>query len=627
MGTAVNEPAPWSGEHGDLVVVAISGVQRFISESRTTSDLGAGSAIIGRLAGRAALECRSLGARLVFPASVEAEERSSVSAYADKGAPLPSSVPNRIVAVASPGSGSAVAAAAAEAVRGEWARLVEDVWHRPAATPGMPSVQWVCVEAAAGDYAQQWAVAQRTLVARRRLRNFDDPLDLTDRELCSLSPRWPAEPKRPPHVPAHEQDRLSAANWVKRRYRAHAKQTGAGWDTPGSMPPGFPSTSAIASAPYRQWVLLAMGSDPVGKAVTALHKAVRLLADTSREHAVPGLDFDPSHPVQKWFACSGGRWVFRETWQGDVLAREFGRVGAENLSAAVTGGLRAVSDLHRAMEQEGLAAPSPYLAVMAQDLDNMGRFLGGEPSRGRGRLPVTEERHSRVSAQLSSLAERTVRLLHGDEYFGVPVYAGGDDLLAFVPAERALAASRACRDEIPDSLPRASSAVLFFHHRSSLQHAVTEVQHLLELAKEKVPRKNGLAVGYVRRSGVREQSLQPWQRAGGGPQPVDDFSVFLDSAYDRPLSLRLVQDCLRDEEELASLPGDLFSAELARLVGRHSGTRPPTDAVARAQADALARLARGEASRQVDAERRVPRLAEPVKVAAFLRRECGGSAL
>lgn len=78
---------PSDAEHGDLVVAAISGDQRFISEPSNISDLAVGSAIDGRLAGRATQESLSLSARLVFPASVErlAESQEQSASSACKG--------------------------------------------------------------------------------------------------------------------------------------------------------------------------------------------------------------------------------------------------------------------------------------------------------------------------------------------------------------------------------------------------------------------------------------------------------------------------------------------------------------------------------------------------------------
>ena len=52
----------------DLLVVALSGVQQFISESRSTVDLAASSAIMAELAVTAADAFRRSGVELIFPA-------------------------------------------------------------------------------------------------------------------------------------------------------------------------------------------------------------------------------------------------------------------------------------------------------------------------------------------------------------------------------------------------------------------------------------------------------------------------------------------------------------------------------------------------------------------------------
>lgn len=629
------EPEDTRGGEDDMVVIALSGVQRFISESRTTSDLSAASAIVERLSVCAARLCERRGARLVFPASLHPEGafgaggRGDGAARAD-GAPGVSVVPNRIVALAPEGQGPEIAVAALEAVREDWARLVREVMGRDVATPGMPSVQWVSVPATVGDYGRQWAEAQRLLVARKRLRAFE-ALEEPERELCSLSPRWPAETTRPPGVPDHEQDRLAAANWVKRRYRWIRDVRSAGAEEPGAVPRGFPSTSAIASAPYRSLILAVLDDRPVSGAVAALREAAQVL-DRAREQPLPALAA-ATPPTQdgRWIAASAGRWIYEDTWQEEVLARETPDMSAADLRETVTRGRRAARGLRKAMQEHGVEPPVTHLAVIAQDLDGMGRCLGGEITGTRRSNEVTENWHRQVSARLSQLAQHTTELLDKERYFGVPVYAGGDDLLAFAPAAHALAAARACRDAVPDGeLPTASTAVLFFHHRSPLRRAVVEVQRLLEEAKGNVENKNGLAVGYVRRSGVREQSVQAWTRRADGRGPAEDFAEFLagagagagvadgsmDGRRDRGISLRIVQDCLRDEDELISLPDGLFEAEMRRLVARHGGTP--------GQADALVRLAGAETSRQGDPGQFTRRLAEPVKVAAFLRQECGG---
>ena len=51
----------------DLVMIALPGVQKFIAEARSTSDVRAASQIYARLAARAAEECQRSGGDLVFP--------------------------------------------------------------------------------------------------------------------------------------------------------------------------------------------------------------------------------------------------------------------------------------------------------------------------------------------------------------------------------------------------------------------------------------------------------------------------------------------------------------------------------------------------------------------------------
>ena len=66
---AAPTPEPDTEARGlDLVVVTLSGVQRFISESRATSDLSSTGEIVAPLASEAAIVYQNAGAEIVFPA-------------------------------------------------------------------------------------------------------------------------------------------------------------------------------------------------------------------------------------------------------------------------------------------------------------------------------------------------------------------------------------------------------------------------------------------------------------------------------------------------------------------------------------------------------------------------------
>lgn len=603
----------------DLLVVALPGVQRFVAESRSTADVRAGSEIIAELAASAAqicaAHCAEVSGEMVFPAASGPDAE-------------PGSTPNRIVALLPVGVGRQVGLAVKQGVESAWAGWVGLALGGKAGsgggpvTPGMPQVQWVSVPACPGGYAAQWEQAHRILAARRRVRDFElsERPDWRERMLCSLSPRWPAEDDSPPGLARHEKATLSAANWVKRRWdRVRASAEPA----TGETRRGFPSTSSISSAPFRQEVLGKLSDPHVSAAVSTLLEAARAVS-RARETPVSALVVPASDPGS-WFAASGGPWVYPERWQAEALAKESGREPAE-IETAVARGLAAARRLRSRMaESHGVLPPTAYLAVIAQDLDGMGRFLGGAgASAGGDRLDVTPAKHRRISTELRALAGRQASVLASDTgLLGVPVYAGGDDLLAFVPAAKALAAAVTCHDEAPDSLPTVSTAVLFFHYQAGLQSALSSARAMLNEAKRRVPGKHALAVGYLRRSGVTESSIQPW----AGPADASAAALFALFAGDaeHPLSPRLAVDLERDRGELGRLSkrdSRLYEAELDRLVRRHiGGERAGASAAAEKAARALIGLGQNEYAGGVRERDRPARPEIAAKVGVFLRQE------
>ncbi len=288
--------------------------------------------------------------------------------------------------------------------------------------------------------------------------------------------------------------------------------------------------------------------------------------------------------------------MYEERWQAESLSRETGADPAA-ISAAVNTGRKAVIELHEVMEKRfQVPKPASYLAVIAQDIDDMGRFLGGIAESPSGaKIEVSAASHRQISAALQETATEQRGVLETTELLGVPVYSGGDDLLAFTPARSALAAAKDCHAKIPPGLT-ASTAVLFFHYHAGLQSTLTKARHLLEDAKKRVDGKHGLAVGYLRRSGVSEVSIQPWPGPDGG-STADLFGVFA-TGIEQPLSPRLLADLERDHAELARLSRkhpDHYRAELTRLVRRHIGKgESGGEAAVRAAAEALTWLGEHE---------------------------------
>ena len=115
----------------DLVVLTLSRVQRFISESKSTSDACSASRIIADLAAQAVkVVGAALGAAVVLP---------------DAGAAgVHAGMPNRVVVLAPAGTGADLARAAKRAVEERWTGWVNALKFddgEVASAPGFPVVQ------------------------------------------------------------------------------------------------------------------------------------------------------------------------------------------------------------------------------------------------------------------------------------------------------------------------------------------------------------------------------------------------------------------------------------------------------------------------------------------------------
>jgi len=570
----------------DLVVIALSGVQRYITESRTTADAANASDIMARLAAEAATQLKDDGAELVIPSKVD-----------------PATAPNRIVALAAKEQGSILTRKAADKARSHWRAWIAELFGKARDVPGFPEIMWSVAPADVGSYAEQWKAAQVTLAARKRLRAFDYP-ERTGTRPCSVSPYWPSEKSAPENTPEHDRNsELSAAVWLKRRW--HDTD-----ELPSTHRKKFPSTASIASTPFRAHVLDSWADSETHDLVTELSDAARQVMGPDRfkvlEGSVPSLDRAGQDTLKRWFVCGAGWWVTPDTWNTDTLSHEYGPPSEPVDPVAVQRGRDAAKRLAKIVG----FAPNPYYAVLSADLDGLGTYLSSSP--------VTAERHQLISRRLGDLSRLHHRRVQED-HAGVSVYSGGDDLLAFLPASTALEAAQACREAVDEDPTTLSCSVLFAHQGTPLHTVIARSRELLAEAKE-VPNKNAVAVGYITGSGSRAHTVRPW-RSDWVSDALGTLRTFKprqgsspSAAEDDGLSPRLINDLYSERAALSDLATRsayerIYEAEVTRLVLRHGGDER--------QARSLLDLGRSEHAKTTDAP--VPLAAS--RVAVFLRRQ------
>jgi CRISPR-associated protein Cmr2 len=159
-----------------------------------------------------------------------------------------------------------------------------------------------------------------------------------------------------------------------------------------------------------------------------------------------------------------------------------------------------------AREKKVASEPSPYLAVLVADGDRMGAALSTLKS---------PEEHRQFSQALAGFAGEARRIVH--DHQGVLVYAGGDDVLAFVPVDRCLDCARKLHDSLGTALESWSEKTatkLTLSVGLAVAHFMEPLEDLLDYGRTaekhaKRPRpedgeqaeRNGLAVHVVKRGG------------------------------------------------------------------------------------------------------------------------------
>jgi len=400
-----------------LLLITLGPVQEFIAQARRTRDLWYGSHVLSELGRAAARALVNGGAELIFPALQleDSELEPCLSPLRLTGKP-PTNIPNKILARVPSGTDpAALAASVRDEVMGFWredvagavkaksvgllASDIDDIWKEQIDTFVEFAASWAPLD----DYVQARRQLEEAIGSRKYLRDFkawvsqrgNAPKSSLDgaRETVLL-PAGKRDPAAVARYRIADREQLDAVGLVKR----------AGGE-PGQFVP-------VVNVALASWLELAAREAPaeldaIKTACQAVGISPVMRPDLPCAQPFP---FDASVMLPS-------RWkpVFEE--QG------------LNEDAESWGRQHVLPILNK------LSEPYPYVACLVADGDRMGRAIDHLDS---------DVAHRGFSAGLSEFATEARKVVE-QEHRGALVYAGGDDVLAFLPLPEALACADALR--------------------------------------------------------------------------------------------------------------------------------------------------------------------------------------
>jgi CRISPR-associated protein Cmr2 len=579
MTATVADPLAAGVRH--LLVVQLGPVQDFIVQARRTRDLWFGSHLLSELSRAAAKAAAGHGA-LIFPALDANDPELDPCDTLSRHTGPPVSIANKVVVELRAGPAPEVVAVTIRtAVDARWRAIadkvrnthkadladdIEAVWNEQIGSLVEYTAAWAAINR---DYAAVRRQVEAAIGGRRRLRDFASIRHHRDRAPASsldggrvsvLAPPGTRRARRAERrLLLGDGESLDAVGVVKRR---------------GGTPEQFLSVLNVAVTP---WLRRAEAIPTAAAALDALRSACHDLTVEDDAGVIRRLD-RISRPELSGAALlpfnASVLFVNR-------LLAVFEELGASKDRAGIAARAWEVNHLRPLLAAAG--EPPSYVACLVADGDRMGLALDGLHSA---------DAHRELARVLGAFPAQARRIVEQD-HDGIVVYAGGDDVLAFVPVCRSVACAEALRrafetamrdaldsahridraagrrppvDDARSSAPTLSVGVGIGHVLDSMGHLRDLGARAEKAAKQS---RNALAVVVDRRSGGDHLWSASWSDdpAGQLARDVDR----LDRGTGRPAHLPMAK-----VHELARLLRG-FSVPAAPSIARPKDRAAPLD--------------------------------------------------
>jgi len=343
----------------------------------------------------------------------------------------------------------------------------------------------------------------------------------------------------------------------------------------------FPSTSEMATVKYK--VKLAeekLAEDLKNEIKNFLTKNLRELNGHKliKPTGVPRLELEknPLYDID-------GQWLMESSYRKEYFKKEYGiDIPEEELE-----------EIREYLKKKDIKPPT-YYAILSVDGDNMGKWLKGEKlpaveellhEKVRDELfklykkfeeffkkshPMSPSFHNLFSGRLSEFALKEVRKIVEGRYYGKLIYAGGDDVLAFLPVEDALKCAYDLNETFKDLLGEkasVSAGIVFVHHKYPLSLALKEVRDAQKRAKRDYGR-SAVCIKHISGSGQIRTTGFRWEDKNFFDEIVKKYSdeeLSSKFAYDLVDLVRMLQG---RENKVKDEALSILEREIKRLYRR-----------------------------------------------------------
>ncbi len=270
-----------------------------------------------------------------------------------------------------------------------------------------------------------------------------------------------------------------------------------------------------------------------------------------------------------------GQFLMQGTYRKEYMKQEIGLDVDESK----------LEDVKNFLKKNSISPPV-YYAILSMDGDEIGNWLNGKQmipikelmhAESKKALqhfwdkdkindlhtilnsphPMSPSFHNGFSRRLSYFALEEVKKIVENTYYGKLIYAGGDDVMAFLPVKDAVD----CANELQNAFKTVlcnnatmSAGIVYVHHKYPLAFALNEVRTAEKLAKDKYGR-NACCIKLLKNSGEKRITGFKW----GGSDEISHqrfFNTIIKLYRDDKLSSKFAYDFMNIVEELKYSPED-----------------------------------------------------------------------